>query len=164
MLIDRTETPRVCPVCDYVRDSTHCKHFVGYCVPEDNSFGPDECTVPGFHGMPVSNRITMTSDGDSAHVESYWMDYETGIDAIVTVVKQLNKEVMRAQDATVVDLLKPSIPILQYERDFIERVCDAVNVYAHADAQLADKPKGDKLDEIIKRNNFGLDAGYGPRS
>ena len=121
MLIKRTKAPGECPFCGYERGSTHCKHFVSFCVPDNHSFGPDDCTVPDFHGMPVSNRITMTDDGDSAHVESYWMDYETGMEPVKPPLNQV------------------ILAILPHERDFIEKVCDAVNVYAHADQQIKDE-------------------------
>jgi hypothetical protein len=91
--------------------------------------------------MPINERVIITTKeiAEDTTVSLYWMDYETGIDLAVLVPQQLRDAIANDPDLAgrvTVEDIKPAIPILQHERDFIEKVCDAVNVYVHDDAQF----------------------------
>ena len=85
----REPSETVCPICRHRKSQTHCKHFVGIMPPKGDRISDGVCDVPAFHFMPDSERLLYTESPDENGITHFWMDYETGIDLVAVVTKQL---------------------------------------------------------------------------
>ena len=89
---------RTCPLCGYERSSYYCRHFVGILNPAKGIFKGVHTIVPDFMNMPVSDRVIVTTTGEDGDIDSYWMDYETGVDAPIEqkdLIKPHEREELR---------------------------------------------------------------------
>lgn len=105
---DSDKALSTCPICGYQRHSIHCKHFVGFLNPSEGKFEASECIHPDFLNMPVSDRTICTTTENPEVVNSYWMDYETGIDPMTEGFKKLTREQAKNNDAHLSDMLPPT--------------------------------------------------------